>query len=312
MNLPTSMFSVRQKVWSGLGTVVQDAPNSKEAIKLAGLDWTVSQRSLFAGVDNEEFVKAEGFVANVRDDTQEVLGVVSSRYKVVQNKDAFAFTDALIGENDVRYETAGLLSNGKAWLLGRMPSRKIAGDEVEPYLVFTNGFDGKSPIQVALTPIRIWCSNTLNFALKTAKRSWTARHTGSLEDKLREAEATLLHANQYMDELADSANEFLKIKIDDTAFIKFVEALFPISEKDGDRKTNNIIEMQNELTYRYQAAPDVQKFRGTAWGVIQAVTDMINHTEPRRKTSTYQDKLFGSIIGGHPVVDTAVKMLQEA
>lgn len=33
-----TMFSVREKPWHGIGTVVQDAPGSREAIQLAGLD----------------------------------------------------------------------------------------------------------------------------------------------------------------------------------------------------------------------------------------------------------------------------------
>jgi len=60
---------------------------------------------------------------------------VSDRYKVVQNKDAFAFTDALLGEG-VKYETAGSLCDGKRiWLLAKLPERyEIMGEQVEPYL----------------------------------------------------------------------------------------------------------------------------------------------------------------------------------
>ncbi len=42
-----TMFSVREKPWHGIGTVVQDAPDSKEAIRLAGLDWKVTQKDVF-------------------------------------------------------------------------------------------------------------------------------------------------------------------------------------------------------------------------------------------------------------------------
>ena len=42
-----TMFSVREKPWHGLGVVVEDAPSSKDALNLAGLDWRVVQKPLF-------------------------------------------------------------------------------------------------------------------------------------------------------------------------------------------------------------------------------------------------------------------------
>ena len=53
-------------------------------------------------------ISIEGFKANVRDKDNSVLGIVTDRYKVVQNYEAFAFTDALLGEG-IQYETAGSL-----------------------------------------------------------------------------------------------------------------------------------------------------------------------------------------------------------
>ena len=111
---------------------------------------------------------------NLRDIDNAALGIVSDRYKVVQNEDAFRFTDDLLGEG-VSYETAGSLQGGrKVWMLAKMPHRYIiAGDEIAPYLVVMNSHDGSSGIKVAMTPIRVVCQNTLNLALNSAKRIWT-------------------------------------------------------------------------------------------------------------------------------------------
>ena len=84
-----TMFSVREKPWHGIGTVVQDAPDSKEAIQLAGLDWKVVQQNVYT----DGGILVPGYRANVRDTDQSVFGVVSDRYQVVQNEEAFAFTD---------------------------------------------------------------------------------------------------------------------------------------------------------------------------------------------------------------------------
>ena len=95
-----SMFSVRETPWHGLGTVIQDAVNSEEALKLAGLDWEIIQVPVeYKGI-------ATGHQFNIRSSDDPVTGVVGARYKPVQNKDAFAFTHEPIGV-DVRYVTAG-------------------------------------------------------------------------------------------------------------------------------------------------------------------------------------------------------------
>ena len=111
-----TMMYVRERPWHGLGTEVSEAPNSEDALRFAGLDWNVRQENIF----NARGGIIKGFKANVRDSDDSVLGVVGDRYKVVQNIDAFKFTDDLIG-GDVRYETAGSLRDGKQiWLLAKM------------------------------------------------------------------------------------------------------------------------------------------------------------------------------------------------
>lgn len=116
-----TMFAVREKPWHRLGTIVMEAPASAEALRLAGLDWTVEQEPVYT--EHNEMVK--GYKANVRSSDRRVLGVVSDRYKVVQNTDAFSFTDELLG-NGVKYETAGSLQEGKrVWLLARLPKEYV-------------------------------------------------------------------------------------------------------------------------------------------------------------------------------------------
>ena len=172
-----TMFSVREKPWHGLGTIVAEAPTSKDALHLAGLDWNVVQSPIFAGGE-----RIEGYKANVRDSDKQILGVVTDRYKVIQNTEAFAFTDKLLGAG-VRYETAGSLQNGrKVWLLATLPKEFIiAGERISPYLVFSNTHDGSGAVRVAITPIRVCCNNTLNLALATAQRSFSMIHTGDIK-----------------------------------------------------------------------------------------------------------------------------------
>lgn len=144
-----SDFTMRKPTWSGLGVSVANARSSTEALKMSGLDWRVYQQTMTA--DNG--LPIAGYKANIRDVDDQLLGVVTDKYQVVQNKEAFAFTDELLGHG-VRYETAGMLQNGrKTWILAKLPQRyQMLGDWVDPFLVFYNSHDGSGSIKVALTP----------------------------------------------------------------------------------------------------------------------------------------------------------------
>ncbi|MCL2619884.1 MAG: DUF932 domain-containing protein [Defluviitaleaceae bacterium] len=188
-----SMFYVRETPWHGLGVKVEEALSSEEALRLSGLDWKVTQRPIYTAdficASGNVYTNAEQIIpnykANVRDVDGAVLGVVTDRYKIVQNEEAFAFTDALIGEG-VRYETAGSLQGGRrVWILGKLPENYIIGGErIEPYMVFSNSHDGTAAIKVAMTPIRVVCQNTLNLAISQAKRSWSTKHTGGVHNRM--------------------------------------------------------------------------------------------------------------------------------
>jgi len=134
-----TMFYVREAPWHGLGTRVKTALSSEEALKISGLDWTVSQHPIMTS----NYKPIPGYKVNVRQTDDTVLGVVTDRYKVVQNCEAFAFTDSLLGEG-VKYETAGSLNGGrKIWLLAKLPDKYIMeGEKIEPYMVFSSTHDG--------------------------------------------------------------------------------------------------------------------------------------------------------------------------
>ena len=248
-----TMFYTREKPWHGLGVCVQEAPVSEEALRLAGLDWEVQQKPVYT-----ESGIIPGYKANVRSTDQKVLGVVTDRYKVVQNTEAFAFTDALLG-NGVRYETAGSLQGGrKVWLLARLPREYIiSGERISPYLVFSNTHDGSGAVRVAVTPVRVVCNNTLNLALQTASRSWSMVHTGDIKGKIREAEDTLFKAEDYMDKLGNEFEALRRKKVTDRQLMEYIETLLPVAKDTTKIQGKNINRLRNDLKMRYYDAPDL-------------------------------------------------------
>lgn len=302
--LVESMMYVREKPWHGLGTRVEEAPNSADALRMAGLDWNVVQRNIQVCGG----AKIQNYKANVRDSDGAVLGVVSERYKIVQNAEAFEFTDSLIG-GDVRYETAGSLNGGrKIWLLAKLLETEIVGDKTEPYLCFTNTHDGSGAIRVCMTPIRVVCNNTLNLALCSARRAWSVRHTGDMASKMHEARVCLEMACAYMDELGQTADRLANTTVSRDKLGEILDEMFPITEDSTDREKQNIQKLKDDYMVCY-FAPDIMKFRGTAWGAVNAMSDMISHNAPRRKTANYRENNWGRIMDGHAMLDKFVSLV---
>jgi phage/plasmid-like protein (TIGR03299 family) len=161
------MFSVRETPWHGLGAVLDRPPATVgEAIEASGLGWSVAKRRLAidCGADLPDVLRYRGFTghyATVRQDNDEVLGVVGERYRIVQNHEAFAFVDQLLGSS-IHFETAGSLHGGRrVWVLATLPDHvEVGGDDVRPYVLLMNSHDGSTAVIAATTPIRVVCQNS--------------------------------------------------------------------------------------------------------------------------------------------------------
>lgn len=301
-----TMFYIRETPWHGLGTRVMEAPGSEEALEVAGLNWKVRQEPIYT--DNNLLIP--GYKANVRDSDNKVLGVVTDRYKVVQNDEAFAFTDGLLGEG-VRYETAGALLDGrKVWILARMPREFIInGEQISPYLVFSNTHDGSGAIKVAVTPIRVVCNNTLNLALATAKRSWSMVHTGDVQGKMEEAKQTLFMAEKYMSKLGREFETLRKIELTDRQVMDYIKLLLPYENEDNSLHVRNINRLREDMQRRYFDAPDLKDVGNNAYRFVNAVSDFATHSEPIRRTKNFKENLFSRTVEGNPLIDKAYQMV---
>lgn len=326
-NVETMFSSNNIPVWHGLGVLIAEAPTSKEAIKIAGLDWRVDMMPIYDQFGNE----LSGYKVNTRSTDGKPLGIVTDRYKVVQNEEAFAFTDALLGEG-VRYETAGSLASGKrVWMLARLEGTTLAEEKIDPYLVFTNAHDGTGAVRVAITPVRVVCQNTLNLALGGASRHWSCAHKGDIQGKIEDAKYTLQNADRYMEALEEEFGE-LKLKtVTDEQVRKMTETLLEIEFKSLYQKaikTGNIINLKEELKRQkfeeklaqkrndiltiYNDKPDLIGTERSAFRFVNAVSDYATHTTDHKKTANYQENLFMKTIDGNNLIDTAYKIAVSA
>lgn len=305
-----TMFSVRETPWHGLGYISENYPESvDQALVWAGLDWKVGKYPVYTGLSQDNIEKIPDFYSNIREKDGKVLGIVGNNYKIVQNVEAFDFCNNLM-DGQAKFETAGSLYEGKkVWALLKLEDFNVLGDSFENYLYVVNSFDGKGAIRAGLTPIRVVCKNTLNLALNKTSRSWRVTHNGDLDSKIQEASKALDLANKYTKALAEEAEKLASIKVSDIELFKMTNYLFPINDKMSDRQKGNVEKERDGFLSVYRNTSDIANFRGTGWGILQAVTDYTQHSEPLRKSSTYKAKLFESVIDGQEIVDKAYERL---
>ena len=293
-----SFFSVREKAWHGLGTIVERYPTSREAMEFAGLDYTVEKRPLFTfdnvnngikdleGVDSRPELTVPNYFATMRTDTEQVLGVVGKDYSVVQNVDAFSFFDGTVGGGDgIQYETAGALGKGeRIFITAKLPSYIRVGNDdlIEQYLFLTTSHDGLGSITAAFTPVRIVCNNTLNSAMRNHRNAIRIRHSSGAGDRLKQAHTLMGISNNLGSELEQLFNHWAEVRISDENVKKLVQVAMAPNKEVLKRLEQGVEDEQStcyrnivEDVYSYAMGNSTQQTKttaGTLFGAYNAVT----------------------------------------
>ena len=312
----SAFFSVTEKAWHGLGTIVQDVPTSDKAIKLAGLDYEVEKCRMYyeeSRGDNGTFPMRENpnMFTTVRKDTHGFLGTVGSRYKVLQNREAFAWFDSIVGEGKAIYQTAGALNGGATiFITAKMPSYiQVRTDDIEKYLVLTNSHDGSETLQMMFTPVRVVCQNTLNQAMRSAKNVFKMRHTAKMQENMQEATKALGIINQTSEDFQELLVKMTGVTFNDDRFNDLLHIMYPaddvIRNEEGDilrvdTSTRNKNIWNAIMSYRETGiGQEGILCRGTAYGAYNAVT---GYFQNGKVFKSKEDKLESVLYG-----DTAQK-----
>lgn len=241
------------------------------------------------------------------------LGVVGHTYRIVQNEEAFAWCDELLGGEGFHYKTAGALRKGSVcWLLAQAPFQLDLPDSpVDMYVMLTNTHDGSGAVTACATPVRVVCMNTLRAALRGAQATYKIRHTSSAQERLAEARRVLGLTRGAAERIRQRAEEMASTRISDSEFRQFLHALVPDppDSRPGQTRADNVRTDISRIYFgnRYGQA-DV---RGTAWGAWQAVVAYNDHemTSRTTRTSTAEETRFERILGGQNIGSRALALL---
>lgn len=310
-----SFFSVKEKAWHGLGQVVENYPNSKEALQFAGLDFEVCKRPNIHRLDNGEEISSASSFYTYRPDTGAILGDrLGKDYEVIQNTDAFSFFDAIVGGDGIQYETAGALGKGeRIFITAKLPGYiKVADDDlIEKYLFLTTSHDGFGSIMAAFTPVRIVCNNTLTAALRNCSNAIKIRHTANAKERLEEAHKVMGISNQLSFQLEDIFNQWSKVRITDKEVQKLVqlamvpnkEVLQNIQKGESDELSTsfkNICDAVNEYHF-ISPTQQTEATKGTVFGAYNAVTGYFQNVRSYKDEET---KMKSLLYGGTAQIRT--------
>lgn len=189
----------------------------------------------------------------------------------------------------------------------KLPNKKILGDKIENYLFFTNSHDGSSSLMAGISSVRVVCNNTLQFAMKEAPRVWKCRHTASIEGKKKQAMHSLGLAVNYIDSMQNKAEEMALKKIKEEEFFRRLFEINPMGISDKSKE-----ETITRIKTIYDYKDDLSNFRGSAWGMYNAVADFVSNTTPLRITKSANEMKLNAFFDGNRLLQESQQLLMAA
>jgi phage/plasmid-like protein (TIGR03299 family) len=295
-----SGFSVREPMWHGRGLVLDDYPGSwDEARVLAGLDWEPEVAPVYVATDTPadgRYEQLAEFKAIRRSDTGAVLAVSSDSYEVIRHAQMGELVEAILEQPNVRWETAGSVRGGRqVWALAYLDEPfTVPGDPspTYPFLTILNSHDGSAACKVVNTSIRVVCWNTFHAASLDGDRTgrqFTFRHTRNVADRIADAKAAVAGLRSESRHWFDLARELSLVPVAEQQFNHFLAEFIPAPAGDvvSERVRDNIDRARAIFRSLYLDSPTTEGVRGSAYGLVQAAGEYLDHARSYRTQDSY-------------------------
>ena len=281
--------------WHDLGQLSDKKMTAAEAMTMAQLAWKVEQVEVLHQViaedgETELHTIPDHYLVR-REDNKRALGVMSSKYQMIQNTEMFGFVDKMIGSGKAAWDTAGSLAGGRVVFMqieleGRLFLKSNPNDQTIKRVLFFNSHDGSKALTGMITPVRVVCQNTLNAALGSHSNCFKIKHTKNYSDKMDYAAKILGLADAYFSDL-QAVMDTLDAKQVDLNYAKgFVDALFPAEDKD--KVPARTTSRRDEVLSLFSGG--MGNNGRTGWDLYNSVTEYVDHHSAGRMTSTRLDK----------------------
>ncbi|WNB74579.1 DUF932 domain-containing protein [Methylomonas koyamae] len=295
-HLVENMAYVGQQPWHGLGNLLAPKQPLEVWAKQAGMDWQIQETPVRFMTDTAGHLGAiESFPDHkvlYRSDTKQALSVVSKRYQVVQPREVLEFYRDLTEVAGYELETAGVLKGGKKfWALAKTgQSAALKGaDLIHGYLLLATSCDGTLATTATPTTIRVVCNNTLTIALNGASSAIKVPHSTKFDAQAVKQQLGIAVSqwDTFMYRMRTLAER--KVKSHE-AMNYFLRVLCDTPAANGEQVTLSNERALKKVQSLYEGAghgADLEAAKGTAWGLLNAVTEYVDH-EKRARSSEHR------------------------
>lgn len=299
MHLVQTMAYVGAEPWHGLGNKL--APNQPIELwaERAGMNWRIEEAEVrFVATGNRSLGSIHAFPEQkvlYRSDTKAPLSVVSARYQVVQPSEILEFYRDLTEVGGFQLETAGVLKEGrKLWALARTgQSATLKGkDEVNGYLLLATACDGTLATTAQHTAVRVVCNNTLQIALGNSAGAIKVPHRSQFDAQAVKRQLGI--AVSSWDAFMVRMKALSERKVSDAVAEKFLRRVLTYSTPNvADREAlavnERAIKAVGQLYAGRGKGADMASASGTAWGLLNAVTEYVDHHRRARSDDHRRD-----------------------
>lgn len=288
---------VGQVPWHGLGNQVPEGVSIEEMQIASGLIWPIELETLFYERHGTKYGIHDKVM--IRGDTNTVLDTVGPDYVPAQNIEVLEFFREYLATGDMALNTAGSLWGGRyVWGLAKL---KVGftlpgGDRVEGYLLVANANKYGRGLIVKFVMERVVCHNTLTIALSESSRQITIAHNRKFDEPARaDAKRKLGLAIDTFASLEKEAITFANLSLTDQQVTKVLAATFSLELTDDEQplKETRKVKRVRELYLGAGIGSELVSASGTAWGLLNAVTQYVDHEYGRTQDTRLRNAWFG-------------------
>jgi phage/plasmid-like protein (TIGR03299 family) len=283
--------------WKDISVDVTETETLAEAMDEANVLFEVEVLPAFFGVGASRYT-ARGHNFIVRTDINTVLGYCKSKFRPLQNHDAFEFLGSFIDRGWCNLDYIGTLGVGeKVWALAEITSGTfdiVENDSIKLYLTVINSHDGKSSVTVCVTPIRVTCANMFS-ALSSSNAVLKFNHSGDVNAKLDAVKELVVKQIEAGERLA---TDLRSLATGDWVTARqlneyFRDVFHIVGEADATTKANNKIKKLREL-FIHGKGNSLAGVRGTWYAAYNAVSEYLNYIIGRSSETRLSSLWFGA------------------
>ena len=299
-HLVEKMAYVGEVPWHGLGNQLTPRQPLEVWAEQAGMSFNIMETPVryLSGTSGSlgSIMDFPGQKVLYRSDTKSPLSVVSDRYQVVQPREVLEFYRDLTEVSGFELETAGVLKEGrKVWALARTgQSTTLKGcDTVNGYLLLATACDGTLATTAQFTSVRVVCNNTLGIALANGGNAIKVPHSTSFDPQAVKRQLGLSVSS--WDGFMYRMRTLSERKVKSHEAMNYFLRVFADHDASSTVLPNErAIKTAQSLYDGHGLGAELSSAKGTAWGLLSAVTEFVDH---RRRARNQDNRLDSAWFG---------------